>query len=292
MYRAASFLVMRVAVPGAFGTETPAPARTEEACMSEAWTTAPPVATAEPEIRRIALSDLAVALRRGWADFLATPTQLVFLCVIYPLFGLVAGTLAAGGNAMHLLYPMAAGFALVGPIAALGLYEISRRRERGLPASWVNVFDVLRAPAIGAIAGLAAGLLVLFLAWLWTADGIFRATLGRLPAGLGTWQALFGTGEGVRMILLGNAVGFVFAAAALVLTALSFPMLLDRDGGVGRAVATSVRAFMVNPVPMAAWGLIVAVLLLLGSIPLFVGLAVVLPVLGHATWHLYRLAVV
>ncbi|WP_270933243.1 DUF2189 domain-containing protein [Falsiroseomonas oryzae] len=260
--------------------------------MAEVWTTpAAPATAAEPEVRRISLGDLSLALRRGWADFLETPTQLIFLCVLYPLIGLIAATLAAGGNAMHLFYPMAAGFALVGPVAALGLYEISRRRERGMPASWVNVFDVLRSPAIGSIFALGVLLLAIFMAWLWAADAIYAATLGRLPAGTDAMQALFGTSEGWRMILVGNAVGFLFAAAVLVLTALSFPMLLDRDGGVRRAVATSVRAFVVNPVPMAAWGLIVALLLLLGSIPLFVGLAVVLPVLGHATWHLYRLIV-
>jgi uncharacterized membrane protein len=260
--------------------------------MAETWTVpASPAVSTLPEIRRISLADLGTALRRGWADFLATPTQLMFLCVLYPLIGLVAGTLAAGGEVMHLFYPMAAGFALVGPIAALGLYEISRRRERGEPAQWTNVFDVLRSPAIGAIFLLGAGLLVLFMAWLWAADAIYAHTLGRVGARVDTLEALFGTAEGQRLIWIGNLVGLGFAAVVLVLTALSFPMLLDRDGGVLRAVATSAKAFAVNPVPMAAWGLIVAGLLLAGSIPLFIGLAVVLPVLGHATWHLYRLVV-
>lgn len=260
--------------------------------MAQVWT-APAASTnaARPEVRRIGVGELGEALRRGWADFLAIPTQLVFLCVLYPVIGLVAATLSAGRDVLHLFYPMAAGFALVGPIAALGLYEISRRRERGLPASWVNAFDVLRSPAIGSIAALAVLLLVIFLAWLWAADTIYSSTVGRLPAGTDAWQALFSTPEGWRLIWLGNGVGFLFAAAVLVLTALSFPMLLDRDGGVARAVATSVRAFTVNPLPMAVWGLIVAGLLLLGSLPLFIGLAVVLPVLGHATWHLYRLIV-
>lgn len=249
-------------------------------------------ATDGHEIRRIGFGDLRTALRRGWADFLQTPTQLIFLCVLYPAIGLVAATLAAGRDAMHLLYPMAAGFALVGPVAALGLYEISRRREGGLPTSWTNVFDVLRSPAIGSILGLGLLLMGLFLAWLWAADAIHGATIGRLPPGTDLQEALFATPEGWRMIWLGNLVGFCFAAAVLVLTAISFPMLLDRGGGVAEAVATSVRAFAVNPLPMAAWGLIVAVLLLLGSLPLFIGLAVVLPVLGHATWHLYRAVVV
>jgi uncharacterized membrane protein len=262
--------------------------------MAEVMTTTRPIETPRPELRRIGTAELATALRRGWTDFLATPTQLVFLCVLYPVIGLVAATLAAGGEVMHLFYPMAAGFALVGPIAALGLYEISRRREAGLPATWVNVFDVLKSPALPAIVALGLVLVVLFLGWLWAADAIHAATLGTLPVqpGQDAMTQLFSTQEGRRMILLGNAVGFLFAVVVLALTVVSFPMLLDRDGGVGQAVATSLRAVALNPVPMALWGLIVAVLLLLGSLPLFIGLAVVLPVLGHATWHLYRLVVV
>jgi uncharacterized membrane protein len=262
--------------------------------MAEALTTTRGLEAARPELRRIGTAELATALRRGWADFLATPTQLMFLCVLYPVIGLVAATLAAGGEVMHLFYPMAAGFALVGPIAALGLYEISRRREAGLPASWVNVFDVLKSPALPAIGALGLMLVVLFLAWLWAADAIHAATLGTLPVqpGQDITTLLFATPEGRRMILLGNAVGFGFAVVVLALTVVSFPMLLDRDGGVGQAIGTSLRAVVLNPVPMALWGLIVAVLLLLGSLPLFIGLAVVLPVLGHATWHLYRLVVV
>jgi uncharacterized membrane protein len=261
--------------------------------MAETMTTTRHLDAPRPVLRRIGTGDLATALRLGWADFLATPTQLMFLCVLYPVIGLIAATLAAGGEVMHLFYPMAAGFALVGPVAALGLYEISRRREAGLPASWANVFDVLKSPALPAIVALGLLLVVLFLAWLWAADAIHAATLGTLPAqpGQDLTTLLFGTQEGRRMILIGNAVGFLFAVAVLALTVVSFPMLLDRDGGVAQAVATSLRAVALNPVPLALWGLIVAVLLLLGSLPLFIGLAVVLPVLGHATWHLYRLVV-
>ncbi|WP_439595541.1 DUF2189 domain-containing protein [Falsiroseomonas sp.] len=263
--------------------------------MAEVLTTTSDFHPAAPALRRIGLPDLALALRRGWRDFLATPTQLMFLCVLYPAIGLVAATLAAGGDVMHLFYPMAAGFALLGPLAALGLYEISRRREAGKPARWSNAFDVLRSPALPGIAALGLLLVVLFLAWIWAAHAIYGATLGALPqaqGGLGgraLLQQVFGTAEGQRMLLLGHLVGLGFAAVVLVLTVVSFPMLLDRpEAGLGQAVGTSLRAVAANPLPMAAWGLIVAVLLLAGSLPLFIGLAVVLPVLGHATWHLYR----
>jgi len=245
---------------------------------------------APPTVRRIGFGELRIALRRGLDDFLATPTQLAFLCVLYPVIGLLAGSLAANGEAMHLIFPLAAGFALVGPVAALGLYEISRRRESGRPASWVHAFDVLRAPALGGIVVLSLMLAGLFLLWLQAAQAIHAATLGTLAPGLTLWAGL-GTPQGWRMIWMGNLVGFGFAVVVLALTVVSFPLLLDRGGDLGRAIGTSLRAVAMNPVPMAAWGLMVAGLLLLGALPLFIGLAVVLPVLGHATWHLYRLMV-
>lgn len=245
----------------------------------------------EPAVRRIGADDLRDALARGYADFMATPTQLVFLGVIYPLVGLVAARAAAGGDLLPLFYPMVAGLSLMGPVAALGIYELSRRREKGLPVSWLNAFDVLRAPAIGSIVALGLVLCAIFVAWLFAAQRVHEATMGGLPApdSIGAFVAqVIGTREGWNLILLGNAVGFLFAALVLTLTVVSFPMLLDREVGVATAVRTSVRAVLANPVPMALWGLIVAVLLLLGCLPVFVGLAVVMPLLGHATWHLYR----
>ena len=257
--------------------------------MARSWPAPASVASAAAlDIHRIGLAELRGALHQGWQDFLAAPTQLLFLGVLYPAVGLIAAAIAAQRDAMHLLYPMAAGFALIGPVAALGLYEISRRREQGLPVRWLDAASVLRSPAIGAILALGLLLVAIFVAWLWTADAIHAATLGRLPPDTDLLQALTGTAEGRRLILFGNAAGFVFAVLVLVLTAFSFPFLLDRGGSALRAVAVSVRAFAVNPLPMTAWGVIVAALLILGSLPIFVGLAVVLPVLGHATWHLYR----
>ncbi len=251
-------------------------------------------ATADPEVRRIGVADLRLALSRGVDDFLAIPTQLVFLGLIYPLVGLVAARAAWGGDLMALIYPMIAGLSLMGPVAALGLYELSRRRERGERVSWLDAFRVLRSPAIGTMAVLGVVLAGVFLAWLVAAQAIYDATLGPLaPASLGTFAGLLAdTAAGWRLILLGNLVGLGFAALVLATTVVSFPLLLDRDGGLGVAVRTSVRACARNPGPMALWGLMVVALLLLGCLPAFVGLAVVMPVLGHATWHLYRRVVV
>ncbi|MCO6417253.1 DUF2189 domain-containing protein [Siccirubricoccus sp. KC 17139] len=240
-------------------------------------------------IRRIGLADLRDALAAGIEDFLETPTQLIFLCVLYPLVGLVAARVMSGGELLPLLWPLVAGLSLVGPVAAVGLYEISRRREQGLPASWLNAFDVLRSPAFPSIAGVGLLLAIIFIAWLFAARAIYDATIGTPPAGLGDLLRLaFTTSEGHRLILLGNGVGALFAILVLALTVVSVPMLLDRNVPLAEAIRTSLRVCAANPGPMAVWGVIVAVLLLLGMLPAFIGLAIAMPVLGHATWHLYR----
>lgn len=244
---------------------------------------------AEPVVRRIGLGDLGAALRAGYADFLAIPTQLVFLCVLYPVLGLVLARAAFGADLLPLLFPLVAGFALVGPLAAVGIYELSRRREQGLPTSWLNTFDVLRSPGIVTIAVLGVLLVGIFVAWLFVANGLWRAIMGPAPeAMVGLLGQVLGTGRGWTLLLVGNLVGAAFAAAVLVLTVVSFPLALDRHVGPVLAIRTSIRAVLANPRPMLVWGALVGGILFLGALPLFAGLAVALPVLGHATWHLYR----
>lgn len=245
---------------------------------------------ADPIVRRIAPADLADALAKGYQDFCEMPSHAVFLCVIYPVIGIGLAGVTLGYALVPLLFPLAAGFALVGPFAALGLYELSRRREQGQEVSAADAFHVLRSPSIGAILALGAVLMTIFLIWVATAHGIYIASFGYAPPeSIGQFlHDLFATKAGWTMILVGNGVGFLFAVAALVISVVSFPLLLDREVGAAVAVATSLRAVAANPFTMALWGLIVAGLLVLGTIPLFLGLPVVLPVLGHATWHLYR----
>ena len=247
-----------------------------------------------PVVRQIDVSDLRDVLARGLADFGASRTDVVFLCLVYPVVGLALAQIALNSNFLPLLFPAASGFALLGPVAAVGLYEMSRRRERGEEPSWADAFGVIRSPAFGAIAVLGLILLGLFLAWLAAAEAIYLATLGPEPpaSAMAFLGDVFGTGAGRTMIVVGCGVGFLFAVAALAVSVVSFPLLLDRDVGLGTAIVTSIRVVLANPVPMAAWGLIVAGGLVLGSIPLFLGLIVVMPVLGHATWHLYRKTVV
>ena len=245
---------------------------------------------AHPVVKKITTADLKEALTKGFDDFWAMPSHLVFLGLIYPILGACLAALTFTNNALPLLFPLASGFALVGPFAGIGLYEISRRRELGLPVSWQDAFDVLKSPSIPSIIGLGVLLLVIFLIWLTTARLLYQSLFGyAAPTSYPQFiQQVLTTSEGMKLIVLGNALGFVFAAAVLSISVISFPLLLDRDVGVAVAVYTSIKAVAMNPVTMAIWGLIVAAALLIGSIPLFVGLAIVMPVLGHATWHLYR----
>jgi len=243
-----------------------------------------------PAIRRINPSDLKEVLAKGLEDFGAYRTDVIFLCIIYPIIGIVLARAAFGRDMFQMLFPLASGFALIGPIAALGLYEMSRRREQGEVVNWADAFCVLRSPSFGAILVLGVVLMAIFIVWLITAQAIYAVTLGpEAPASFGSFMRdVFTTGAGWAMIVLGVGIGFLFAVVALAISVVSFPLLLDRKVDVATAIWTSVRAVLANPKPMAMWGLIVAGGLVAGSIPLFVGLAVVMPVLGHATWHLYR----
>lgn len=262
--------------------------------MSEAYDSiVVPPSHAIPQVRRIGTSDLRDALHRGWEDYRAAPTQLLFLCALYPVIGFIAAR-AATGDTKPLLFPLLAGLSLMGPVAALGMYEISRQRELGRPTSWMTAFSALRSPAIGGIVLMGIVLAVLFAFWVGVAQTIYGATVGGAVASdfSGFLGEVFGTKGGWALIVFGNLAGAVFAVVVLSIAAVSFPMMLDRNCGPGTAVQTSLRAVGANKVTMALWGVMVGALLALGSIPLLLGLAVVMPVLGHATWHLYRRVVV
>jgi uncharacterized membrane protein len=242
-----------------------------------------------PIVRKIGIADLKDALAKGIDDFRAMPTHAIFLGIIYPVGAIIVAQLTLN-DLFHLFFPLAAGFALLGPVAALGLYELSRRRELGMGASWTNAFGVLRSRSIVGIAALGVLLVIVFLAWVAFCHALYVATFGVAPpASIPNFvHRVFTTREGWTLILVGNGVGFLFAVFVLMISVVSFPLLLDRNVGAGVAMLTSVKVMLANPVTMALWGLLVAVLLVIGSLPLFIGLAVVVPVLGHATWHLYR----
>jgi len=263
--------------------------------MSVAQTSDQAAATRDdPTVRNIRLADLPEVLKKGAEDFWAMPTHLFFLGLIYPIVGLVLARLVFGYDVLPLLFPLVTGFALVGPLAALGLYEISRRRELGLDTTWKDAFAVFRSPSLPAIAALGLLLLAIFFIWIAVANALYIAAFGYAPAASlpDFLDRIFNTPAGWTLILLGNGIGFLFALLVLAISVVSFPLLLDRKVSPIVAILTSLRAVAANPAAMAAWGLIVAALLIVGAVPLFIGLAIVVPILGHATWHLYRKVVV
>nr|WP_290428749.1 DUF2189 domain-containing protein [Defluviimonas salinarum] len=214
--------------------------------------------------------------------------------MIYPVIALALFAWASRIDAFYLIYPLAVGCALLGPFAALGLYEISRRLEAGLDASWHHALDVLRAPALPEIAKVALMLLAIFLGWILCAHFLYLALMSEHHhGGLAAFAlAVVGTQAGWTLILVGNAAGACFAFLALRTSVVAFPLLLHRNVSAAMAVAASQLAVRRNPGPMLFWGGLVCVFLLLGILTLMVGLIAVLPVLGHGTWHLYRKLVV
>jgi uncharacterized membrane protein len=241
-------------------------------------------------VRRITSQDLDAALREGFADFASKRGDLIFIGIIYPVVGLFASFAALNMSVWELAFPLAAGISLLGPLVATGFYELAKRREAGVESNWWHFLDVLRSRSRDEIAIVGLMLIGLFVLWMAAAAMVHTAFFGTAlhPPSLGVFvRQVFETEQGWGMIIVGNLVGLCFAVAALALSVVSLPLLVDREVDAGTAVRTSLRAFRENKGVMLRWGLTVAVLLVLGSIPFFVGLAVVLPVLGYATWHLY-----
>ena len=243
-----------------------------------------------PHVRRIGIADLKDALAKGLDDFWAMPSHAIFATLIYPILGLFLTRLVLGYEVLPLLFPLFAGFALVGPFAATGMYELSRRREQGHETHWKDAFAILHSPKFRSILALGALLMGIFVCWMYAAQTIYLMTFGKtVPDSIPVFiHNVLTTAAGWQLIVVGNGVGFLFALAAFVVGVVSFPMIIDRPVGPAAAMATSIRAVVANPGIMALWGVIVAVALAAGAAFCLLGLAVVMPVLGHATWHLYR----
>jgi len=245
-------------------------------------------------IRKVAPADLKEALTKGFndflpiLDFLGKPLFTVLFSIIYSIICIFLLS-----TNMPLLFPLMSGFALVGPFVAIGFYEMSRRRELGLDTCWTHIFDLRHSPALPSILALGLVLLTLFLCWLVAAESLYAGLFGpSVPKTLnGLLTEVFTTSRGWILIIVGHAIGFVFALAVLSISVVSFPLLLDNNVGVAVAVLTSIRAVLANPFTMAIWGLIIAASLVAAFLFAFIGLAFVVPVFAHASWHLYRKAV-
>jgi uncharacterized membrane protein len=240
-------------------------------------------------VRTITDDDLRFSLSQGYEDFGDLRGDLIFAGLIYTIIGLAAVVMTTSRPLMPFFYPVVAGVALLGPIAAVGFYELARRRESGQEVHWFNFLDVRKRPSLDDMGMVAGLLLVIFVGWLVAAAALYALIFGwQTPTSIGDFLSMiFTTARGWTLIIAGAVVGAIFGWIVLALSVASLPMLVDCDVSASEAVSASWRAAHANKREMVRWGIVVTALLVLGSIPLFVGLAFVLPWLGYSTWHLY-----
>ncbi len=243
-----------------------------------------------PKVRDVGRDDVLEALRLGIADFRAAPLYGLFFGGIYALGGLFLLWMTMGAGVAYLTYPLATGFALLGPFVAVGCYEVSRRRETGEALDLRAILGVMARQSSRELGWMAFVTLFVFLMWMYQVRILLILTLGfKNFTTFGEFlHVVTGTPEGWLFIALVHLDGLVFAMVTFSLTVVAFPLLLEREIDFVTAMITSVKSVTANPRTMLSWGLVIALLLLAGSLPAFVGLFVILPVLGHATWHLYR----
>ena len=244
----------------------------------------------EIKTRKIAIQDLWKSLGEGYEDFIARPISIPFQIAFYFLIALTIVLFAADQNLRYFAFPMVAGFNLVAPIIAIAFFEMSRQREQGLPMRWGAAFSFIHTSAFAPILALSVIMMLLYVAWLYMAEAIYFGLFSEnAPVTVSAFiDELFSTRRGGALIVSGNFVGLLFACAAMAISVVAFPLALDKPVTSITAIKVSIRAFSDNLFVMCVWGLIVVALLAIGAMFFLIGLAVALPVLGHATWHLYR----
>jgi len=243
----------------------------------------------DPVVRPIAAADIAEALGQGLRDFQAMPLMGLMFGGLYVAGGILIVLSLTAFGMVYLAYPIAAGFSLIGPFVAIGLYEMSRRREVGQLVTLGAIWSAVRSRS--ELGWMAFVTLFIFLVWMYQVRLLIALILG-INASFSSIQqfitVVLTTSEGLLFLAVGNAIGAALSLILFSLTVVSFPLLLDRDVDFVTAMVTSVRAVVTSPVPMIGWAAVIVVVLMVSSIPYFLGLLVTLPVLGHATWHLYR----
>ncbi len=246
-------------------------------------------ADALPDVQGVSPSDIPVVLAAGWRDFMRAPAYGLFFSTFYVLGGIVLYLVFAAAGQEWWLMPVIVGFPILAPFAAVGLYEVSRRIERGAPLVWSEVIGVVFAQKDRQVPSMAMVVLLMFMFWVFVAHTIFALFMGLSAlTNVTTSPAVIFQGNGPIMLLVGSVVGAGFAAVLFSITVAGLPLLLEREVDFVSAMILSVKAVLANPVPMALWGITIAMMLFVAMIPMFLGLFIALPVLGHATWHMYR----
>ncbi|WP_112321006.1 DUF2189 domain-containing protein [Oceanibium sediminis] len=242
-----------------------------------------------PEIGTITQQDLRAALAAGWRDFRAAPVFGLAIGAVFSVIGIVIYLQLAVWGSSYWALPLMAGFPLIGPFAAVGLYEVSRQLEAGGKPDAARVLSVILGESRRQIPSLAFVALFLFLFWVYMAHLIFALSFGLKPlTNILSSTDLLMTTEGATMLITGTLVGGALAGLLFAITVISVPMLVEREIDVVTAMVTSFQAVAENPRVMLTWGAIIAVLSALAMAPFFLGMLVIFPVLGHASWHLYR----
>lgn len=235
----------------------------------------------------IGTEDLRAALQAGLKDYRRAPVFGLFFSAFYVLGGMILWQVFVLSGQSWWFIPLAVGFPLLAPFAATGLYEVSRRIEKGEPLAWGAVLGCVFAQKDRQVPSMAMVILLAFMFWVFVAHTMFALFFGLSPITSSTFDMLLST-NGITMLIVGGAVGGAMAAVFFALTVVSLPLLLDKEVDFISAMIASVGTVTRNPTTMAVWAVVITLLLMLGMLPYFLGLLVVLPVLGHASWHLYR----
>jgi uncharacterized membrane protein len=242
-----------------------------------------------PVVKPATMADIVAAFEAGLRDFRAAPLFGLVFGGLYMLGGMATVWFTTHAGWSWLPLPMTAGFALIGPFVAIGLYEVSRRRERGEPLAWAPVFGCILAQGRRELVWMSLVSVFAFLIWMYQVRLLLALFFGLAPIeGAAFVNALFHSREGLTFLAIGTVWGAVLSVVVFSLTVVSFPLLLDRDRDFITAMITSVKAVVASPRVMVGWGLVTAALIFLSALPFFLGFLITLPVLGHATWHLYR----
>lgn len=250
-------------------------------------------ATAMPGVNAMTADDLRACLALGWADFKAAPQFGLFFGAIYAVGGLLIVQSLLVWNMSWLIYPLMIGFPLIGPFAAVGLYEVSRRRIAGEPLEWSGILGIVRQQSKRELSWMAFVMLFVFWVWMYQVRLLIALVLGRMSFGGldGFLEVVFTTPQGWLFLALGHIIGAGLSLVMFSLTVTSIPMLMERKIDFVTAMVTSVRTVLASPVMMIGWGIIVTLAVIAAMVPAFLGLLVVLPVLGHTTWHIYKRAI-